>query len=70
MGFRLLCGLSRKRFIKSLLGTENFPECDLEVLDELTAQTSLYFALKGVDIIRVHNVLKTKQALSLAEKLL
>jgi len=65
-GFRVLCGLSRKRFIKSLLKNED----DIDALDFLTAQTSLYFALKGIDIIRVHNVLKTRQALDLAEKLI
>ena len=73
MGFRLLCGLSRKRFIKSLLNpdnTGNEAEKDLAKLDELTAQTGLYFTLKGTDILRVHNVLKTKQALDLAQKLI
>lgn len=69
MGYKVLCGLSRKRFIKSLFGTENRTEADLEALDELTAQASLYFALNGVNIVRVHNVAKTKQALNLAEKL-
>ncbi len=70
-GFKLLCGLSRKRFIKSLLKNSNIQdETNLETLDFLTAQTSFYFALKGVDIIRVHNVLKTRQALDLAEKLI
>lgn len=70
-GYRLLCGLSRKRFIKSLLeNSAGATNETLEALDELTAQTSLYFALKRVDIIRVHNTAKTKQALTLAEKLL
>ena len=66
MGFRVLAGLSRKRFIKSLLKDT----ADLEALNSLTAQASFYFALKGINIVRVHNVEKSRQALDLAEKLI
>ncbi len=41
-----------------------------KTLDDLTAQLSFYFALKKIDIIRVHNVAKTKQALDLAAHLI
>lgn len=72
LGFPVLAGLSRKRFVKSIL--ENTADGGLKRpdnnnLDDLTAQLSFYFAIKKIDIIRVHNVLKTKQALDLAEHL-
>lgn len=72
LGFPILAGLSRKRFVKSIL--ENIADSrlkrpDNDTLDDLTAQLSFYFAIKGVNIIRVHNVLKTRQALDLAGQL-
>lgn len=69
MGYPLLCGVSRKRFIKSLVPEEFQNQDILKTLDEITAQASFYFGTKNIDIIRVHNVVKTKQALSLAGKL-
>ncbi len=58
LGFKNLAGVSRKRFIKSLVD-----EANLETLDELTMLASFYLIQKNVDIIRVHNVQKTKMAL-------
>ncbi len=72
MGFRVLAGLSRKRFIKSILDKNAFPVCDegtFEALDSLTASLSLYFGIKNIDIIRVHNAAKTKVMLNLAKKI-
>ncbi len=78
LGFPILAGVSRKRFIKSVLEDEaktssynNFTELDkLDKIDNLTAQASFYFALKKIDIIRVHNVLKTREAIDLAAHLI
>lgn len=58
LGFKNLAGLSRKRFIKSLVC-----EANLETLDDLTMLASFYLIQENVDIIRVHNVQKTKTAL-------
>ncbi len=69
IGYPVLCGVSRKRFIKSLVSEEFQNQDMLKILDEITAQASFYFGTKNIDIIRVHNVVKTKQALSLAGKL-
>ncbi len=65
LGFPILAGLSRKRFIKSVLN-DGLKASDNNTLDDLTAHLSFYFALNGIKIIRVHNVLKTRQALDLA----
>ncbi len=73
LGFPILTGLSRKRFVKSALDnvSDNVPKSpDNEALDDLTSHLSFYFALKKIDIIRVHNVAKTKQALDLAAHLI
>ncbi|HIT55911.1 TPA: dihydropteroate synthase [Candidatus Galligastranaerophilus intestinigallinarum] len=58
LGFKNLAGLSRKRFIKSLANDKN-----LEIQDDLTMLASFYLIQENVDIIRVHNVQKTKTAL-------
>lgn len=58
LGVRNLAGTSRKRFLKSLI--EN---SDTELLDDITALSSFYLFENGIDIVRVHNVKKTKLAL-------
>ena len=58
LGARVLAGVSRKRFLQQLSNTQNPKEAD-----NITAFTSAYFASKGIDIIRVHNVAKTAEAL-------
>lgn len=68
MGYPVLAGLSRKRFIKSLMGPDFSGKAD--DIDFLSAGASLFLTLKGADIIRVHNVLKTRQMLDLAGKLI
>ncbi len=73
LGFPILAGLSRKRFVKSIItdvSVDGTKTHNNETLDDLTAQLSFYFALKKIDIIRVHNVAKTKQALDLAAHLI
>lgn len=69
LGFPILAGLSRKRFVKSVLNTDS-KATDNNTLDDLTANLSFYFAQKRIDFIRVHNILKTKQALDLARQLI
>lgn len=69
MGYPVLCGLSRKRFIKSLIPPDVQNQDTAEILDNITTQASLYLGIKNINIIRVHNVAKTKQALDLAGKL-
>lgn len=58
LGVRLLVGISRKSMIGSVTGTE--------VQDRLAGSLSaaVIAALNGADIIRVHDVLETKQALT------
>ena len=73
LGFPILAGLSRKRFVKSIItdvSADGAKAHNNETLDDLTAQLSFYFTLKKIDIIRVHNVAKTKQALDLAAHLI
>lgn len=65
MGFPVLAGLSRKRFIKSLIPAEISDKDTMETLDNLTAEASFFLATKGADIIRVHNVEKTRLFLNL-----
>lgn len=54
----ILIGASRKRFLKSIINEDN-----LDKLDDLTMLTSFYLFSNKVDIVRVHNVSKTKLAL-------
>jgi len=58
LGVRQMVGVSRKRFLKSLLNSG-----EIEELDNITMLASFYLIEQGVDIIRVHNVKKTKLAL-------
>ncbi len=53
-----LAGVSRKRFLKSLIKKE-----DMKKLDALVGMSSFYLFENKVDIIRVHNVELTKLAL-------
>lgn len=64
LGFPVMAGLSRKRFIKSLVpkGKEDLAP---DTLDNLTANASFWLAARGVDIIRVHNVEKTRLSIDL-----
>jgi dihydropteroate synthase len=64
LGFPVLIGASRKRFLKELLGST--PE--LAALDNLTATVSALSALQKVWAVRVHNVTATRQALTVTDK--
>ncbi|MDR1492725.1 MAG: dihydropteroate synthase [Planctomycetaceae bacterium] len=63
----LLYGVSRKRFIDALTGTDNsrFPKNRLPG----TLAVTIYLALRGVQIFRVHDVAATRQALAVAKTL-
>ncbi|MBU0673461.1 MAG: dihydropteroate synthase [Proteobacteria bacterium] len=60
LGCRLLVGHSRKSFIGKILGS------DVTDRDVPTAVISALCAMKGVDIIRVHDIETTAQAIKLA----
>ena len=64
LGVKTLAGVSRKRFLKSLV---NNP--DNEKLDSLTSIVSFYLFENKVDIIRVHNVELTRLALDLCNSI-
>jgi dihydropteroate synthase len=61
LGCPVLIGHSRKAFIGKLLGTE------VDKRDVATAAVSALCAMKGVSILRVHDVKKTVEAVRLAE---
>ena len=58
MGYKMLVGVSRKRFLRQLANVDNPKDAD-----DITAHTSAYFAQKGIDYIRVHNVKKNIEAI-------
>ena len=60
LGVKTLAGVSRKRFLKSLV---NNP--DNEKLDSITSTASFYLFENKINIIRVHNVELTRVALDL-----
>jgi dihydropteroate synthase len=62
--FKILIGLSRKSFIGRILGTEENPLPPKERY-EGTIVLNTYCILKQVDILRVHDVKATKQAIKL-----
>lgn len=64
LGCPLLIGHSRKAFIGKLLGLET------QERDMATALISSYCATQGADIIRVHDVKKTVQAVLLHEAII
>jgi dihydropteroate synthase len=61
LGCPVLIGHSRKSFIGKILGTE------VDRRDVATAAVSAVCAMKGVSILRVHDVAKTVEAVRLAE---
>ncbi len=60
MGYPLLIGHSRKSFIGKVLGLDNPND---RLIGSVAVAT--YLALKGVHIIRTHDVLETKQAIDM-----
>ena len=61
LGCPVIIGHSRKAFIGKLLGTE------VDKRDVATAAVSALCAMKGVSILRVHDVKKTVEAVRLSE---
>ena len=59
LGVPILVGHSRKSFI-----SKTFPEYSIDELDTATSAVSVKLALDGVNILRVHDVKRTKIALS------
>jgi len=66
--FKILIGLSRKSFIGRILGSEEKP-IPPEERYEGTIVLHTYCILKQVDILRVHDVKATKQAIKLIQSL-
>lgn len=64
LGYRILAGVSRKSFLQECCGAKTPKDAD-----EITALSSAYFALKGIDYIRVHNVEKSLSAIKFAQAL-
>lgn len=64
LNVRHLAGVSRKRFLQSIAQNKT-----IEEFDDITMLTSFYLMQSNVDLIRVHNVKKTKTALELYKKL-
>ncbi len=64
LGFPLLAGTSRKRFIGAVTGREAAER------DVGTAATSALLRLKGADIFRVHNVAFNVDALKITDAML
>ena len=67
--FKILIGLSRKSFIGRILGSEEKP-IPPEERYEGTIVLHTYCILKQVDILRVHDVKATKQAVKLLSNIL
>lgn len=63
LGYPLLVGTSRKRFVRGAIGRED-PEPDYA-----TAATSVLLRERGADIFRVHNVPASRDALAIADAL-
>jgi dihydropteroate synthase len=61
LGQPLLLGHSRKRFLGDITGKQ------VEERDLATAVVSAIAAMQGVSIVRVHDVLSSKQAIEIAE---
>ncbi|MEC5291305.1 dihydropteroate synthase [Aurantimonas sp. C2-6-R+9] len=61
LGFPLLVGTSRKRFVRGAVGSED-PEPDIA-----TAATSALLRERGADIFRVHNVPANRDALRITD---
>ncbi|MBO0902116.1 dihydropteroate synthase [Jiella sonneratiae] len=61
LGFPLLVGTSRKRFVRGAIGRQD-PEPDIA-----SAATSVLLRERGADIIRVHNVPANRDALAIAD---
>ena len=64
LGYPIMLGLSKKRFIKDLSGDNDSKE-----RIGGTVSSCLYSILQGVQILRIHNINEAKQALKVFNKL-
>ena len=65
LGFPILLGISRKRFIKEISGIND----SMERIGG-TVSSSLFAIMRGVQILRVHDVNEIKQSIKVFDKLL
>jgi dihydropteroate synthase len=65
LGFPILLGLSRKKFIKDLSG-----ENDTRERVGGTVASSLYSIMQGVQILRIHDVNEVIQSIKVFKKLI
>ena len=65
LGFPILLGLSRKKFIKDLSGKNDSKE-------RLggTVASSMYAIMQGVQILRIHDVNELRQSIKVFKKLI
>jgi dihydropteroate synthase len=63
MGFPVMVGASRKRFLGALLADDDGTPRDPEGRDEATAVISALAAERGARFLRVHDVARTRDAL-------
>ena len=64
MGYPILAGLSRKRFMQDVINTKEPKDADF-----VSAVAAFYLMQNDIDYIRVHNVELTSQALKLNDRL-
>ena len=64
LGFPILMGISRKKFIKDISGLNDSKE-----RIGGTISTSIYSMLQGVQILRIHDVNEVNQALKVYKKI-
>ena len=65
LGFPILVGNSRKRFIKDLSG-----ENDSKSRIGGTTASSIYLMMQGVQILRIHDVNEVTQSLKIFKKIM
>ncbi len=69
LGYPAFFGVSRKRFLKSIL-EDNGLKADLAEMDRATAAVSMLLAQNGVELLRVHNVAVSRAAVHVGTALL
>ena len=65
LGFPVLLGISRKKFIKELSGKN-----DSKLRNGGTIASSIYLMMQGVQILRIHDVNEIMQGLNVFKKIL
>lgn len=62
LGYPMMVGVSRKSVVSYLLSGDT-TSAPMDERDDLSAELSVRFAKMGIDVVRVHNVVKTKNEL-------